>query len=151
MSTMPIKDNTYASLLSGNRIRYVPSCLVLQMILKFSSRLSMMNAGGGLETLCPDLTAFVRQLTVNILHTANAYKNRGSMLFPGDWKSDCPRIRKVFHDILARVGDEGEFRISSTQINEFHEARLMAKFDQSAQLPGIFRTNKLSILQLPTP
>jgi len=50
------------------------------------------------------------------------------------------------YDILTRVDAEGSFRISSTQINEFHEARLMAKFDQSAQLPEIFRTNKLSIL-----
>jgi hypothetical protein len=50
------------------------------------------------------------------------------------------------HNILDRVDAEGDFRITSTQINEFHEARLMAKFDQSAQLPGIFRLNKLSIL-----
>jgi hypothetical protein len=50
------------------------------------------------------------------------------------------------HDILMRVSADGEFRISSSQINEFHEARLMAKFDQSAQLPDIFRTNRLSIL-----
>ena len=50
------------------------------------------------------------------------------------------------YSILARVSAEGEFRISSAQINEFHEARLMAKFDQSAQLPEIFRANKLSIL-----
>jgi hypothetical protein len=50
------------------------------------------------------------------------------------------------HDVLSRVHADGEFRILSSQINEFHEARLMAKFDQSAQLPDIFRTNKLSIL-----
>lgn len=50
------------------------------------------------------------------------------------------------HDILTHVSADGEFRISSSQINEFHEARLMAKFDQSAQLPDIFRANRLSIL-----
>lgn len=50
------------------------------------------------------------------------------------------------YDILARVSAEGAFHISSTQINEFHEARLMAKFDESAQLPDVFRANKLSIL-----
>ena len=52
------------------------------------------------------------------------------------------------YNILAQVDAEGSFCISSTQINEFHEARLMAKFDQSAQLPDIFRTNKLSILPI---
>jgi hypothetical protein len=50
------------------------------------------------------------------------------------------------HNILARISDEGSFRISSAQINKVHEARLMAKFDQSAQLPKIFRENELSIL-----
>ncbi|MDR2650493.1 MAG: transcriptional regulator [Clostridiales bacterium] len=50
------------------------------------------------------------------------------------------------HDILAQINAEGSFRIAATQINEVHEARLMAKFDQSVHLPEIFRTNKLSIL-----
>ncbi len=50
------------------------------------------------------------------------------------------------YNILDKVGTVGIFRISSTQINEFHEARLMAKFDQSSQLPDIFRANNLSIL-----
>ncbi|MCL2082214.1 MAG: transcriptional regulator [Oscillospiraceae bacterium] len=50
------------------------------------------------------------------------------------------------YNIISQVDTEGSFRISSTQINEFHEARLMAKFDQSAQLPNIFRANQLSIL-----
>ena len=50
------------------------------------------------------------------------------------------------YNILAHIGVEGAFRILSNQINEFHEARLMAKFDQSAQLPDIFRVNQLSIL-----
>jgi hypothetical protein len=50
------------------------------------------------------------------------------------------------YDILARVETEGTFRISSAMINKFHEARLMAKFDQSANLPEIFRSHNLSIL-----
>jgi hypothetical protein len=50
------------------------------------------------------------------------------------------------HDILKRVDGEGVVRISARQIREFHEARLMAKFDQSAQLPTIFRAHRISIL-----
>jgi hypothetical protein len=50
------------------------------------------------------------------------------------------------YDILTQISSEGSFRIASAQINEVHEARLMAKFDQSSHLPAIFRTNKLSIL-----
>ncbi|GHT46835.1 hypothetical protein FACS189454_08580 [Planctomycetales bacterium] len=48
--------------------------------------------------------------------------------------------------IVERVKAAGVFHISSAQINEVHEARLMAKFDQSIQLPQIFQDHKLSIL-----
>jgi hypothetical protein len=50
------------------------------------------------------------------------------------------------HRIRECVDAEGTFRISSAQINEVCEARLMAKFDKSANLPEIFRKNELSIL-----
>lgn len=50
------------------------------------------------------------------------------------------------HHILEHIAAEGIFSISSAQINTVKEARLMAKFDRSAQLPQIFRTNRLSIL-----
>jgi hypothetical protein len=38
------------------------------------------------------------------------------------------------------------FEISSSQINEFREARLMTKFDHKSQLPKLFADNNLSIL-----
>lgn len=50
------------------------------------------------------------------------------------------------HQILERIAQDGAFSISSAEINTVKEARLMAKFDRSAQLPHIFRANKLSIL-----
>lgn len=50
------------------------------------------------------------------------------------------------HDIVSEVQSEGCFRISSAEINTVKEARLMAKFDQSFQLPEVFLRNKLSIL-----
>jgi hypothetical protein len=50
------------------------------------------------------------------------------------------------HKILDHISLNGTFRISAAQINQVHEARLMAKFDQSTQLPAIFRINQLSIL-----
>lgn len=52
------------------------------------------------------------------------------------------------HSILEKVSNEGYFKISSKQINEFREARLMTKFDHSSQLPAIFETNKLTILPI---
>jgi hypothetical protein len=50
------------------------------------------------------------------------------------------------HDIISQVSANGCFRIKSSEINLVKEARLMAKFDQSTQLPKVFRHHKLSIL-----
>lgn len=52
------------------------------------------------------------------------------------------------HDIVNQVEKHGMFRISSSEINTVKEARLMAKFDQSSQLPEVFRDKKLSILPI---
>lgn len=48
--------------------------------------------------------------------------------------------------ILEWVERYGNFRITATQINEFREARLMTKFDHSANLPTLFRNHSLAIL-----
>ena len=50
------------------------------------------------------------------------------------------------HHVVDRVNADGLFRISAAEINTVKEARLMAKFDQSSQLPQIFQKNKMSIL-----
>lgn len=50
------------------------------------------------------------------------------------------------YKIAEKVITDGAFKITSTQINAFREARLMTKFDFKSQLPKIFADNKLSIL-----
>lgn len=50
--------------------------------------------------------------------------------------------------ILEKIGKKGLFEISSSQINEFREARLMTKFDHKSQLPKLFSENSLSILPI---
>jgi hypothetical protein len=50
------------------------------------------------------------------------------------------------HDILSRVSSEGCYHIKASEINTVKEARLMAKFDQTVQLPEVFKTNTLAIL-----
>jgi hypothetical protein len=52
------------------------------------------------------------------------------------------------YDILDKINLNGIFKISSKQINEFREARLMTKFDHKSQLPKIFYNNGLSILPI---
>lgn len=50
------------------------------------------------------------------------------------------------YDIVNKVNNQGSYIITSSEINEFKEARLMAKFDSSAQLPSVFQDENLSIL-----
>ncbi|WP_031517576.1 type II restriction enzyme [Desulfofalx alkaliphila] len=50
------------------------------------------------------------------------------------------------YKILGKIEKHGIFTISSREINEFREARLMTKFDHRKNLPEIFKKNRLSIL-----
>lgn len=50
------------------------------------------------------------------------------------------------YDILGRIDKHGQYKISATQIKEFREPRLMAKFDHTINLPKIFSDNQLAIL-----
>jgi len=52
------------------------------------------------------------------------------------------------YNILEHIEHFGEYKISATQIKEFREPRLMAKFDHTINLPQIFAANKLSILPI---
>ena len=58
--------------------------------------------------------------------------------------------RKLFqkYEILKIIEQDKIFKISSDQIKEFREPRLMAKFDHKNNLPKIFQDNKLSILPI---
>lgn len=50
------------------------------------------------------------------------------------------------YDIHQKIVADGKFQISATQIKEFREPRLMAKFDHTINLPEIFAEHKLAIL-----
>lgn len=52
------------------------------------------------------------------------------------------------HNIQNNVNTNGFYVITSAQINEFYEARLVTKFDHHVNLPRIFRDNQISILPL---
>ncbi len=52
------------------------------------------------------------------------------------------------HNIADRVAHNGSFRLSAAEINTVKDARAMVKFDQSIQLPRIFRENGFSLLPI---
>ncbi|MBQ4105213.1 MAG: type II restriction endonuclease [Clostridia bacterium] len=50
------------------------------------------------------------------------------------------------YDIVNQVTDHGVFHIKASQIKEFREPRLMAKWDSTDALPDALRSNKINIL-----
>lgn len=52
------------------------------------------------------------------------------------------------YNILNKIEEHGFFEIESKTINEFRQARLMAKFDHYSNLPPIFKKNHISILPI---
>ncbi len=52
------------------------------------------------------------------------------------------------YDILRHIESEGRFIISASQIKEYREPRLMAKFDHTINLPELFVKNGLAILPI---
>lgn len=52
------------------------------------------------------------------------------------------------YNIIQKIEQKDKFIISATQIKEFREPRLMAKFDHTINLPKIFASNKLTILPI---
>lgn len=52
------------------------------------------------------------------------------------------------HNILWHLSQNDLFKIKSSQINICRESRLMTKFDNSRQLPPIFKQNKIALLPI---
>ena len=52
------------------------------------------------------------------------------------------------YNIKEEIDKTGYFIITSSQINEFRQARLMTKFDNQKMLPKLLKDNKLAILPI---
>lgn len=52
------------------------------------------------------------------------------------------------YNIMSHIESDGKFIISASQIKEYREPRLMAKFDHNINLPQIFTKNNLAILPI---
>lgn len=50
------------------------------------------------------------------------------------------------YNIINKVATDGVFHIKASEIKEFKEPRLMAKWDCTATLPSVFKNNNLNIL-----
>ena len=50
------------------------------------------------------------------------------------------------YDIVGKIANNGVFHIKASQIKEFREPRLMAKWDSTDSLPEVLRSKKINIL-----
>ena len=52
------------------------------------------------------------------------------------------------HNILREVNEKGYYVITAKDIGKYRESRLMTKFDHKANLPKLFKDNRLTILPI---
>ena len=52
------------------------------------------------------------------------------------------------YDIINEIQNNGMFRIKASQIKEFKEPRLIAKWDSSDSLPKVLKDSKINILPI---
>lgn len=58
--------------------------------------------------------------------------------------------KEIFNDypIIEEIKNKGYFKITSSEINKYREARLMTKFDHKKNLPVLFKENDITILPI---
>lgn len=96
--------SAYANILNENRILYMPSCLVVEMMTKLYSQVSMINLSVNVHHVVPDLVVMLERLSFNLKTTARAYEESRIKFFMGDWKEDKLRARKLFFNLMSRLG-----------------------------------------------
>lgn len=94
----------YTNILKSHKILYMPSCLVVEMMTKLYSQVSTINLSGSLHNLVPDLLILLRRMSLNLRATAEAYRQNRIRFFIGDWKDDKKRARKLFYNLMSRLG-----------------------------------------------
>lgn len=101
---MAYLGNDYATALSEKRILYVPSCVIVEMLAKLHEQMSAVNIAGSLHNVTPDLLILLRRMQRNVHVTAEAYDQGRIRYFIGDWNDDKRRARRLFFNIMSRLG-----------------------------------------------
>ena len=130
-------NGNYADILEKCKILYVPSCLIIEMMTKFYSRISMLNVSSDMRDVAPPLLVLLKRLTHNLKVTADAYKHERIRFFIGDWKIDKLRARTLFSNLKARLDHISEFLSGAEKNLVFRSIREMAF--QWAVLDGVMQ------------
>lgn len=101
--TTAVKSD-YVDIIRNKKILYMPSCLVVEMMTKLYSQVSLINLSGNLHSVVPDLLILLRRLNRNLHATAEAYRDARIKFFIGDWREDKLRARRLFFNLMSRLG-----------------------------------------------
>lgn len=101
---MTLITGNYANILKNCKILYMPSCLIIEMMTKLYSQVSMINISGNIHAVVPDLLILLRRLNANLRRTSEAYEQTRIKFFIGDWRDDKLRARKLFFNLMSRLG-----------------------------------------------
>ncbi len=96
--------SSYDRLLAENNILYMPSCLIVEMMTKLYSEMTLINLSGKLHNLVPDLIVLLKRLSRDLRVTAEAYRDARIRFFIGNWQEDKVRARKLFFNLMSRLG-----------------------------------------------
>ena len=94
----------YAGIVKNNKFLYVPSCVIVEMMDRLYHQVALVDLSGNLHTVVPDLLVLIRRLNRNLHCTAEAYREERIKNFIGDWKNDKVRARKLFFNLMSRLG-----------------------------------------------
>lgn len=100
---IPLQSN-YAAILENNTILHMPTCLVVEMMMRLYSKVSLCNMSGARRNIAAATLGLLRRLTHNVNETVRAYAESRIRNFLGDWAVDRKRARKVFFNLLSRLG-----------------------------------------------
>lgn len=101
-------NNNYGHILRTRRILYMPSCLIVEMMMRLYSQVSTISPGDNPHVVVPDLLVLLRRLSRNMRATIEAYGESRIKFFIGDWRDDRLRARRVLFNILSRLGHVSE-------------------------------------------
>ncbi len=96
--------SSYDRLLAENHFLYMPSCIIVEMMTKLYSEVALINLSGKLHNLVPDLLILLKRLNRDLKVTNKAYRDTRIRFFIGNWREDKLRARKLFFNLMSRLG-----------------------------------------------
>lgn len=98
------KTSNYAALLAGQKIKFVPTCLIMEIMATTHSHLSRLPLHGNLNEEMLSFTIFVLQRFLNdVKSTYSAYGFGKVDMFIGDWRNDRSKAGGIFAHLMIKA------------------------------------------------